>query len=217
VPFTTQQLRNIGVLTAQLYNETDTTLQCTFQTSCSLTHICNCNVPLSSVASYCTDSTTHKEVTCSAHTTKNANPQMITTHTNDRNSHMFHTGKSQGLNKYRYNIQWPRNIWHCCTTPATIPSRDIIQRATSLWGTWESLSFLAPTVFVLCCTRKQHQAEGSHVDQSVGSLFPLKFFHQVHIFCSKDLSRSTTTAYGYYPCFCNFGTTLLHAKFLYST
>jgi hypothetical protein len=26
VPFTTQQLRNIGVLTAQLYNETDTTL-----------------------------------------------------------------------------------------------------------------------------------------------------------------------------------------------
>lgn len=74
VPFTTQQLRNIGVLTAQLYNETDTTLQCTFQTSCSLTHICNCNVPLSSVASYCTDSTTHKEVTCSAHTTKNANP-----------------------------------------------------------------------------------------------------------------------------------------------
>ena len=53
--------------------------------------------------------------------------------------------------------------------------------------------------------------------RSVNCIYPFEFFHQMHIFCSKDLSRSATTLYGYYVCSCNFGTTrLLHARFLYS-
>ena len=53
--------------------------------------------------------------------------------------------------------------------------------------------------------------------RSVNCIYPFEFFHQIHIFCSKDLSRSATTLYGYYVCSCNFGTTrLLHARFLYS-
>jgi hypothetical protein len=35
-----------------------------------------------------------------AHNQERKSPQMVTTHTNDRNSHMFHTGIPQGLNKY---------------------------------------------------------------------------------------------------------------------
>ena len=53
--------------------------------------------------------------------------------------------------------------------------------------------------------------------QSVNCIYPFELFHQLHIFCSKDLSRSAITLYGYYVCSCNFGTTrLLHARFLYS-
>lgn len=62
-------------------------------------------------------------------------------------------------------------------TPTIVCSINIIQTAIFLWGTWELLSFLAPTEFVLCCTRKQQEAK--HIvtltNVSVNYIFPFYF------------------------------------------
>lgn len=153
-----------------------------------------------------------------AHTTKNAKPHKWSQNAQGKPHFSYEIQiPHRKIARVKYNMQWPRNIWHCCTTPATICSRDIIQQATFLWGTWELLSFLAPTEFVLCCTRKQHEAEHSDVDQSISYIFPFKFFHQAHIFVPGIYHIAPPHHTAIICVSVIFGTTLLHAKFLYST
>ena len=175
-------MKNTGVLNfVEWWNRHDSAVY--LSESCRL-HLISSHLQRlfsSSVASHCTTEWTETTLV-----------SMMQTHTNDHNTHkasrsllaqdpnsIEFAGKLQGLNK-RYGGQET----YYCPSPATVCSRDIIERAIFLWDTWELLLFLAPTESVLCCMGKQKEAEHCDIDRwSICQLyiFPSEFFHQKHI------------------------------------
>jgi hypothetical protein len=122
----------------------------------------------------------------------------------------FSPHKIQSRKLKRNHTRYSGQKTFYCMTPTIICSINIIQQAIFLWGTWELLSFLAPTEFVLCCTRKQQEAK--HIVKCLSTIsFPF-----ISFFCSKDLSHSTNNHMAIMCVSVIFGRTIrLHPRFLY--